>query len=168
MSDVQSYYYLKDQSFTEPQQTAINLILRRIEDLLYQLQAGPGNLPGIAVLEKLTTNLTLTGTFTNVVGMRVELKRTGLWLLAATLCFSADKVDTFPQAQLVCAGKAQTDKVAVATSNGTNDQFYGVGQWLFNSVTGADVCTIQGKKAAGAGTSAIVGYSALSAVWIHP
>ncbi len=164
----QTYYYVKDQSFTDQQQTAINLVLRRIEDIMFALQANPNSQPGVAVLGRLITNLTLTGTFTNVVGMRVQLTQKGLWLMTGVVSFSADKNDTFPQAQLVCANKAQTGGVIISTTAGANDQIYGVGQWLFNSVSGTEVCTIQGKKAAGAGTSAIVGYSTLTAVWIHP
>ncbi len=43
-----------------------------------------------------------------------------------------------------------------------------MGEWLFNSLTGTELCLIQGKKTGGAGSSAIVGYSTLVAQWIHP
>lgn len=161
----------------EDRESQISDQIKDLQGAVTTVEAATNTLPATAVTvpEPLsapaTANLTLTTSLQVVVGLTVTLTRTGWWKIDLTVGFLPHPSDGTTTANVLAGATTLPGAIQVA---GTGGQVFAVTRpWLFKSVTGAEVLTVQAKKASGAGTSTITGtattasqVSQIVAVWL--
>lgn len=160
-SSQMAYYFVDDASFTTEQRSSINLILRRMQDSIFQLlNLQQAVTEQVFLFKRIAATQSLTGSYVNVNTLFFNLPGPGRWLITMVIYVSSG-AGAIPQFQLTVDGKAQVGTPLVnepATSSSPV-----VCQWLVASIAGGEKVVLQGKNA-GASTATVLGVSTLTCV----
>lgn len=134
---------------------------------------GGANLWYAPLMGVCSAGLTLTSSFQDITGATVTLAAVGKWLVTASVEFvpiGAGDAAQLLSAQLSLAAGSTADNTGlVICQMDAGDTAFGVTafqQWIVTMASGTGVIKLQGKKAAGTGSSVIVAANTkLSAIW---